>query len=68
MELPCDTEGHHAMPAPGEPGRAVVLVTAVGPQGQGLESLRGGLRWAAHGGPYRWPECQSVVLSARRMG
>eukprot|EP00969_Alexandrium_andersonii_P255218 11281446-Alexandrium_andersonii.AAC.1 len=34
VELPCYAERHHSVPAPGEPSRATVLMTAAGPQGQ----------------------------------
>eukprot|EP00969_Alexandrium_andersonii_P275120 12158701-Alexandrium_andersonii.AAC.1 len=34
MELPCDPERHDSVPAPGEQGRATVLVATVGPQGR----------------------------------
>eukprot|EP00969_Alexandrium_andersonii_P045866 2012605-Alexandrium_andersonii.AAC.1 len=48
MELPCDSEGHNRMPAPGEPGCAAILVAIVGPESKGPQSLHGRREWAAH--------------------
>eukprot|EP00969_Alexandrium_andersonii_P041736 1829834-Alexandrium_andersonii.AAC.1 len=55
MELPCNAERHNCVPAPGEPGCAIVLVATAGPQSQGLQSLHGRREWAAHGGPHHRP-------------
>eukprot|EP00969_Alexandrium_andersonii_P037920 1662710-Alexandrium_andersonii.AAC.1 len=60
MKLPCDPERRDSVPAPGKPRRATVLVTIAGPQGQGPESLHGGWKWAAHGGPHRWPQGRAL--------
>eukprot|EP00969_Alexandrium_andersonii_P072783 3211556-Alexandrium_andersonii.AAC.1 len=39
MKSPCDAKGDDCVPAPGQPGRAAVLVAVAGPKGESPQSL-----------------------------